>query len=46
MWCKFYGCWIQDVNFIIDSPVCDMCCGSCDDNINPDEDRGGVESYG
>lgn len=37
MWCMFYDCEIHDVDFIIDEPQCDMCCGRCADCVDDEE---------
>lgn len=32
MWCSFYEVLVDDVETIIDYPVCDMACKGCEHN--------------
>jgi hypothetical protein len=30
-WCGLYGCFLDDVEEIIEEPTCDMICGECEE---------------
>lgn len=38
MWCSFYKCLIEDVNYKIQDPICDMCCARCKDCLDLDKE--------